>query len=41
MRAAGQTLLKTLQQADNTLYSAKRQGRNRAVAHAEDALTAT
>ncbi len=41
VRAPGQTLLKTLQQADAALYSAKHQGRNRAVAHTEDALTAT
>lgn len=32
-RAPGQTLLKTLQNADAALYSAKHQGRNRAVAH--------
>jgi diguanylate cyclase (GGDEF)-like protein len=35
VRAPGQTLLKTLQNADAALYSAKHQGRNRAVAHTE------
>ena len=38
-RSEGQTLLKTLQLADAALYSAKHHGRNRAVAHSEDALT--
>lgn len=40
-RTPGQTLLKTLQQADAALYSAKHQGRNRAVAYTEDTLTTT
>lgn len=38
---SGQVLLKTLQHADGALYSAKHQGRNRAVAHTEEHLTAT
>lgn len=40
-RAAGETLLKTLQQADAALYNAKYQGRNRAVAHTDEPSTAT
>ena len=40
-RVPGQTLLKTLQNADAALYSAKHQGRNRAVAYPEDAPTVT
>ena len=40
-RVPGQTLLKTLQNADAALYSAKYQGRNRAVAYPEDAPTVT
>lgn len=39
VRSAGETLLKTLQHADNALYSAKHQGRNRAVAYAVKAST--
>ncbi len=40
-RASGQPLLKTLQHADAALYSAKHQGRNRAVAHTEEVLSTT
>ncbi|MFM7008757.1 MAG: diguanylate cyclase [Betaproteobacteria bacterium] len=40
-RAPEQTLLKTLQNADAALYSAKHQGRNRAVAYSEDPTTVT
>jgi len=40
-RAVGEPLLKTLQRADAALYNAKHQGRNRALAHAEEALTTT
>ena len=39
IRSAGESLLKTLQHADNALYSAKHQGRNRAVAYAVKAST--
>lgn len=40
-RAFGQALLKTLQHADAALYSAKHQGRNRAVACMDEAITTT
>ena len=38
VRTAGQSLLKTLQHADIALYSAKQQGRNRAVAYCDEML---
>lgn len=41
VRETGQSLLKTLQHADVALYSAKHQGRNRAVAHSEEAFAST